>query len=206
MLFPGWCQSVIFISCCRQWLMTFGLLQWVRAQSWSVRARGEVAHSWLWSEVDSLPSPGGISRMDCSSSRRRKLEYGNKTLKRAGVSGSICIHDSTPSRSSWVHFRRTLSISIGFFHSPRRVSVHQFDWHPDCLDACPWEKWGLLQHCEVDNWISLMFLWPFLFATQSVMFLFLRLWHEGPQCSQQYLKSAMWAVWQLDWVQGANCS
>ncbi len=115
MLFPGWCHSVIFISCCRQRLMTFGLLQWVRAEPWSVQARGEMAHSWHWSEVDSLPSLGGISRMDCSSSRRRKLECGNKTLKRAGVSGSMCIYNCTPFRSSWVYFRRTLSISIVFF-------------------------------------------------------------------------------------------
>lgn len=147
--------------------MTFGLPGWVWAQTQCVRARGELAHSWHRSEVDSLPSQGGISRMDCSSSKGRKLECGNKTLKRAGISGSMCICDSITSRSSWISFRWSLSFSIGFivrqyWDVPRRVSLHQFDWHPDCLDACPCVKWGLLQHCEMDNWISLMFLWPFL--------------------------------------------
>lgn len=195
MLFPGWCQSVIFINCCRQRLMTFSFLRWVRA-------RGEVAHSWHWSEVDSLPSLGGISGMDCSSSRRRKLECGNKTLKRAGVIGSMCIHDSTPFRSSWVYFRRTFSISASFYSPSQGFGASV--WLTSRLFRCM--SLSKMQHCEMDNWISLMFLWPFLFVTQSIMFLFQRLWHDSLQCSQLYLKSAMWAFWQLDWVLGTNCS
>lgn len=99
MLFPGWCQSVIFISCCRRKLMTFGLPEWVCAETRCVRARGAVARSWHRSEVDSLPSQGGISRMDCSSSKRRKLECGNKTLKRADQYELMILHHLGPAGS-----------------------------------------------------------------------------------------------------------